>query len=86
MSSTICISAPSRAFFCTELRLKLFAVLCVKTDLGAACELFSLKAAAGSSDFLVDEKIVLEVDGKFKDARQIAGVENAYLAIDDVES
>jgi len=28
----------------------------------------------------------LEVGGTSKDARQIAGVENAYLAIDDVES
>ncbi|WP_292662539.1 hypothetical protein [Nitratifractor sp.] len=37
-------------------------------------------------DFLVDEKIVLEVGGKSKDTRQIAGLKDAYLAIDDIES
>jgi len=37
-------------------------------------------------DFLVDEKIILEVGGKSKDAKQIADIDNAYLAIDDIES
>ncbi|MBL0707481.1 MAG: hypothetical protein JJW00_00325 [Sulfurimonas sp.] len=37
-------------------------------------------------DFLVDDKTVLAVGGKSKDAKQITGLKNAYLAIDDIES
>jgi hypothetical protein len=37
-------------------------------------------------DFLIDEHVILEVGDKSKDAKQIAGLKNAYLAIDDIES
>jgi len=37
-------------------------------------------------DCLVDEKTVLEDGGRSKDCAQIAGLENAYLAIDEIES
>ena len=71
----------------------LFAVLCARADLGAIRESFLVSQLLTDhqvhyhqGDFLVDEKIVLEVGGKSKDAKQIAGVENAYLAIDNIES
>jgi hypothetical protein len=36
-------------------------------------------------DFLIDGKYVIEVGGKSKNSKQIAGMENAFLAVDDVE-
>lgn len=36
-------------------------------------------------DFLVDEKYLIEVGGPSKKSKQIAGLENAFLAIDDIE-
>ena len=72
----------------------LFAVLCAKADTGAIRESFMVSQLLTDhqvhyhhqGDFLVDEKIVLEVGGKSKDAKQIAGLDDAYLAIDDIES
>jgi predicted AAA+ superfamily ATPase len=72
----------------------LFAVLCAKADTGAIRESFLVSQLLADhrvhyhhqGDFLVDEKIVLEVGGRSKDSAQIAGLENAYLAIDDIES
>ena len=72
----------------------LFAVLCAKADVGAIRESFVVSQLLtdhqvhyhAQGDFLVDEKIVLEVGGTSKDAGQIAGMEDAYLAIDDIES
>jgi hypothetical protein len=71
-----------------------FAVLCAKADTGAIRESFLISQLLTDyqvhyhhhGDFLLDEKIVLEVGGRSKDTRQIAGVSNAYLAIDDIES
>lgn len=37
------------------------------------------------SDFLVDRKYTFEVGGKDKTFRQLAGLENAYIAADDIE-
>ena len=37
-------------------------------------------------DFLVDDSIVFEVGGKNKDAGQIKEVENAWLALDNIET
>jgi len=34
-------------------------------------------------DFILDDKIVIEVGGKSKDNKQIEGLENAYLVLDD---
>jgi len=36
-------------------------------------------------DFILGDKIVIEVGGKSKDNKQIEGLENAYLALDDIE-
>jgi len=38
-----------------------------------------------TGDFLVDEKYLFEVGGKSKNQKQIAGIENAYIAADDIE-
>ena len=72
----------------------LFAVLCAKADTGALRESFLVSQLLGDhqvhyhyeGDFLIDEKIVLEVGGRSKDAKQIVGVKNGYLVIDDIES
>ena len=72
----------------------LFAVLCAKADTGAIRESFMVSQLLTNhqvhyhhqDDFLVDEKVILEVGGKSKDAKQIVGLDNAYLAIDDIES
>ncbi|MDD4193220.1 MAG: AAA family ATPase [Mangrovibacterium sp.] len=36
-------------------------------------------------DFLVDEKYLIEVGGPSKKSKQIAGLEHAFLAVDDIE-
>lgn len=36
-------------------------------------------------DFLVDGRYTIEVGGKSKEGKQIAGIENAFLASDDIE-
>ena len=72
----------------------LFAVLCAKADRGAIRESFIVSQLGTDhqvhhhhqGDFLVDEKIVLEVGERSKDRKQIAGLDTAYLAIDDLES
>ncbi len=38
-----------------------------------------------TGDFLIDNKYLFEVGGKNKTQKQIAGIENAFLAIDNVE-
>jgi hypothetical protein len=37
-------------------------------------------------DFLVDDKYIFEVGGKNKSKQQIKGLDNAFLALDDIES
>ena len=37
-------------------------------------------------DFLVDNKYLFEVGGKSKTQKQIAGIENSYIAADDIET
>jgi hypothetical protein len=37
-------------------------------------------------DFVVDEKYIFEVGGRNKNARQISGSENAYIAADEIET
>ena len=72
----------------------LFSVLCAKADIGAIRESFFISQLLvehrvhyyNRGDFLIDESIVVEVGGKSKDAKQIKNLENAYLAIDDIES
>ena len=38
-----------------------------------------------TGDFLIDEKYLIETGGKNKTQKQIAGVENAFIAADDIE-
>ncbi len=72
----------------------LFAVLCAKADMGAIRESFLVSQLLREhqvhyhhqGDFLVDEKIILEVGGRSKDTKQIVGLSDAYLTIDDIES
>ena len=71
----------------------LFSVLCAKPDLGALRESFFVSQVTTNhqihyhhqGDFLLDDKIIIEVGGKSKDAKQIQGLSNAYLALDDTE-
>lgn len=61
-------------------------------DIGALREIFLLRAlppdmpvcAATKGDFLVDGNFILEVGGANKDTTQIRGLNNAYLALDDL--
>jgi uncharacterized protein len=39
-----------------------------------------------TGDFLVDNKYVFEIGGKNKTRKQILGWENAYLALDNIET
>lgn len=41
--------------------------------------------ASSKADFLVDGKYTFEVGGKSKDGKQVAGVENAFIAADNIE-
>lgn len=45
---------------------------------------YSVRAAA-KGDFLVNDKYTFEVGGKNKDFSQVKGVDNAYLALDEME-
>jgi predicted AAA+ superfamily ATPase len=38
------------------------------------------------SDFLVDDKYTFEIGGKNKDSKQIAGIDNSYIAMDNIET
>lgn len=37
-------------------------------------------------DFLIDDKFTFEIGGKGKSAKQLAGIENSFIAIDDMEA
>ena len=39
-----------------------------------------------SGDFLIDNNNIIEVGGKTKNKKQIAGMENAFIAMDDIET
>jgi hypothetical protein len=44
-----------------------------------------LVSLSKKGDFLVDEKFIFEIGGRNKDDNQIKGLENAFLALDDME-
>ena len=50
-------------------------------QLGVSENLTSSKKA----DFIVNDKYTIEVGGKNKDKSQIAGIENAFLVLDNIE-
>jgi hypothetical protein len=72
----------------------LFSILCAKPDKGAIRESFFVSQLRQKhqlhyhhqGDFLIDEKVIIEVGGQSKDMKQIKDLENAYLAIDNIES
>ena len=39
----------------------------------------------GKGDFMIDETHIVETGGRTKDDKQIKGVSNSYLALDDIE-
>lgn len=63
-------------------------------DIGAVRETFFLNmlrtahnvTVPAKGDFLVDDAITFEIGGKSKDAGQIKGVQNAWLALDNIET
>ncbi len=71
----------------------LFGILCAKPDIGALRESFFVSMLQTKhqlhyhyqGDFIIDDKIIVEVGGKSKDNAQIKGLQNAYLALDDTE-
>jgi predicted AAA+ superfamily ATPase len=85
------IQAPDKILLANP---NLFAILCAKADKGAVRESFFVSQLLTDhqvhyhhqGDFLIDEKVIVEVGGKSKDKSQIAGLEHAWLAIDDIES
>ncbi len=70
-----------------------FALAKEATNIGSLRETFFLNQLSNVSsitlaqkgDFLIDEKYTVEVGGAGKDNRQLKGVEQAYIAADDVE-
>jgi len=62
-------------------------------DMGNLRETFFLNQLSEShkitypktGDFMVDEKYLFEVGGKNKTQKQIAGIENSFIAADDIE-
>ncbi len=72
----------------------LFSILCAKPDIGAIRESFFVSQLSQKhqlhyhhqGDFLIDEQIIIEVGGTSKDLKQIKNLDNAYLAIDNIES
>ena len=50
-------------------------------QVGASENLTSSKRA----DFIVNDKYTIEVGGKNKDKSQISGIENAFIAADNIE-
>jgi len=63
-------------------------------DVGAMRETFFMSmlrtthdvSVPSKGDFMVDDSIVFEVGGKNKDAGQIKELENAWLALDNIET
>lgn len=72
----------------------LFQILCADLDIGALRESFFVSQLSYSyqvhyhhkADFIIDEKYCFEIGGPVKGSKQIEPLDNAYLAIDDIES
>ena len=70
-----------------------FALQPTQTDLGSMRETFFASQVSPvheihlhrKADFTVDHQYVFEVGGRNKQSQQIAGIANAYLALDDLE-
>jgi predicted AAA+ superfamily ATPase len=65
-----------------------------KADIGSVRETFFVRSVRGAhdvragqgADFVVDARTHFEVGGKSKGTRQLAGLKNAFLALDDLPS
>jgi hypothetical protein len=72
----------------------MFALTGSETDTGNLRETFfynqisvkHLVNHSGRGDFLVDNRLIFEIGGRNKTRKQIAGLGNAYLANDNIES
>jgi len=71
----------------------MYSLLSAEPDIGNLRETFFLNQLTQNhkvtypkqGDFLVDEKYLFEIGGKNKNNKQIAGIENSYIAADDIE-
>jgi len=71
----------------------LFTALCINTEIGTVRETFFVSMMhynhklhyAEQGDLLIDEKYTVEIGGKGKSFRQIEGVADSFLALDDME-
>ena len=65
-----------------------------RADIGSVRETFFVRSVGGAhdvragqgADFVVDSRTHFEVGGKSKGTRQLAGLKNAFLALDDLPS
>lgn len=72
----------------------LFQILCADSDVGSLRESFFVSQLSykhqvnyhHQADFIIDEKYLFEIGGPSKGNKQIDGLVNAYLAIDDIET
>ncbi|MEI6595247.1 MAG: AAA family ATPase [Bacteroidota bacterium] len=71
----------------------MYALVEDKPDIGTMRETFFLNhlllnhtaTSNDKGDFMVDKKLLFEIGGKTKNAIQIAGIKNSFLALDDIE-
>jgi len=71
----------------------LFEALCLNQEMGTVRETFFVSMVhenhrihyASSGDFLIDETYTVEIGGKNKHYKQIAGIEDSYVVADDIE-
>ncbi len=72
----------------------IFHVLCATPNIGSIRESFFISQVSYShqvhyhdkGDFIVDDEAIIEIGGASKTGKQIANIENSFLAIDDIEA
>jgi len=77
----------------TNLHHAIHGTLRLEGDIGGVRETFFVNQVGNEhkvdlhdkGDFLIDDQYVVEVGGKGKDTRQIKGVDNSYLALDNID-
>jgi len=71
----------------------LFQSLCANADIGSRRESFFVSQLSykhqvhyhDKGDFIINDNYIIEIGGSSKDKKQIEGIENSFLAIDDIE-
>jgi hypothetical protein len=75
-------------------RLNIFTYICTQVNEGTEREVFFINQLSAShvveysktsADFTVDRQYTIEVGGRSKDGKQIAGINNSYIASADEE-